>query len=165
MKKTVFCIINILILSLFIFNNLQINTYSSININSLNEVIDIMDELKKTSLDFNTNLTKAFNYKLSNEKPTDLLNTIDNQIKKLNTLRVSTLKNVQNPSINNTDRQYYLLLSIITGYYRLSYEELRDYLNTNNIEQNYKSLYGIYTNLYQGTILINSLESELKLAS
>ena len=53
MKKTVFYIINILILSLFIFNNLQITAYSDINIDSSPDVINIMNELKKTSLDFN----------------------------------------------------------------------------------------------------------------
>ncbi len=165
MKKTVFYIINILILSLFIFNNLQITAYSDINIDSSPDVINIINELKKTSLDFNSNLNKAFNYKLANEKSNDLLNTINTEINELNKLRASTLKNVESPSIISTDKQYYLLLSIIIGYYRLSYEELKDYLNTDNVEQNYKSLYGIYTNMSQGTILTNSLESELNLAS
>lgn len=165
MKKTVFYIINILILSLFIFNNLQITAYSDINIDSPPDIINIMNELKKTSLDFNSNLNKAFNYKLANEKSNDLLNTINTEINELNKLRASTLKNVESPSISSTDKQYYLLLSIIIGYYRLSYEELKDYLNTDNVEQNYKSLYAIYTNMSQGTILTNSLESELNLAS
>ena len=165
MKKTVFYIINILILSLFIFNNLQITAYSDINIDSSPDVINIINELKKTSLDFNSNLNKAFNYKLANEKSNDLLNTINTEINELNKLRASTLKNVESPSISSTDKQYYLLLSIIIGYYRLSYEELKDYLNTDNVEQNYKSLYSIYTNMSQGTILTNSLESELNLAS
>ncbi len=165
MKKTVFYIINILILSLFIFNNLQITAYSDINIDSSPDVINIMNELKKTSLEFNSNLNKAFNYKLANEKSNDLLNTINTEINELNKLRTSTLKNVESPSISSTDKQYYLLLSIIIGYYRLSYEELKNYLNTDNVEQNYKSLYSIYTNMSQGTILTNSLESELNLAS
>lgn len=165
MKKTVFYIINILILSLFIFNNLQITAYSDINIDSSPDVINIINELKKTSLDFNSNLNKAFNYKLANEKSNDLLNTINTEINELNKLRASTLKNIESPSIISTDKQYYLLLSIIIGYYRLSYEELKDYLNTDNVEQNYKSLYSIYTNMSQGTILTNSLENELNLAS
>lgn len=165
MKKTVFYIINILILSLFIFNNLQITTYSDINTDSSPDVINIMNELKKTSLDFKSNLNKAFNYKLANEKSSDLLNTINTQINELNSLRASTIKNVESSSISNTDKQYYLLLSIIIGYYRLSYEELKDYLDTDNLEQNYKSLYGMYTNISQATILTNSLESELNLAS
>ena len=165
MKKTVFYIINILILSLFIFNNLQITAYSDINIDSSPDVINIMNELKKTSLDFNSNLNKAFNYKLANEKSNDILNTINTEINEINKIRALTLKNVQNATISSNDRQYYLILSIISGYYRLSYEELKDYLNTDNVEQNYKSLYGIYTNMSQGSILTNSLENELNLAS
>ena len=99
MKKTVFYIINILILSLFIFNNLQITAYSDINIDSSPDVINIMNELKKTSLDFNSNLNKAFNYKLANEKSNDLLNTINTEINELNKLRALTLKNVQSPTL------------------------------------------------------------------
>lgn len=165
MRKIAFYIINILVLSLFIFNTFQITAYSSISRDTSPEISAILNEIEEISSGFNSNLIQAFNYKLANEQSTVLLNSIDTKINSLDKLRATTLKNVQNSTVNNDDRQYYLLLSIIVGYYRLSYEELKDYLTVNNVEQNYKSLYAIYTNIYEGSILTKSLESELNLAS
>lgn len=163
MKKFfTFLLISILCCNCSIAYTTQASATTDYTIISDNELLSILNTLKKIHSQAYIHGEAAFNNKLNKEDSTELKSIIVNQINTLESLRQDLFKTVTYEDLPKVNSQNALKVLIVVSSYKLSYEELLSYINNDNSTDNFKDFEKFTYNLLTGLENLNIIEQKIK---
>lgn len=155
MKKFLF----IFVLMLFITSHLTFNAYANENTELFNTLKQV--RLLETQLSFDFN--NAFLIKSKNDKNTNkLLNQIKFQVISLDNLSKELRQNIASADYSEEYKQNALLLLLGLDYYKVTYQELQEYITNDNIDDNFDTLSRLSTQYTAGFNTVNWVEKSIK---
>lgn len=92
----------------------------------------------------------AYDLKLTNGNTEDIIKSINNEIDRINKLRIELFNGQHDSTISEVDRKTSLYIIIVEDYYKLAYEQLISFLNTSSAKNSYSYLYSYYANSILG---------------
>lgn len=156
----------ILLITLFaLFSNINYSAVYATTISQAlpnNQLLSVIEESKFIKNQLYVDVSRAYSSKLKKEDIDALTKSINYQLTKIERIRQDLLRDINNPSLDETYRKNALLLIIGIDYYMIGYQQLENYLANNDVTSNFSSLDIISYDLLTGEDTINRLEAQLK---